>query len=442
MSLDVLLIEPPLGSVALMLKKIMNMPPLGICYLAAVLEKAGYTVAIVDMWAEKLSEADIVQIIREKKPRVVGISTMVTTYKNGLRIAEAVKRIDPKIKVLVGGPQATFLIEETLACQSVDIVVRFEGEETILELMQHFDNSSIGLDQIRGIAYREKACIHHTPDRPYIKDLDSLPTPAYHLLKMMDSYDMHVVITTRGCPSQCVFCAANAIYGKPSHRVRSPKLVADEIEGLIRNYGASRLYIADDAFTLRPARAIEICDLIIQRQLNVSWTCETRVDTMTKELAEKLYDAGCVMVQYGVETGNPEIMKLIRKGISLEQVEEVVAYTSAVGLNVSCTFVVGFPWDTDETVRQTIEFGRKLARLNKMPIESQKTNRGVVTPRFAPLTPLPGTYIYEHADELGIQYQTDDWNRFTFFEPVISTSNLTASQIRKYHMNVHADLNR
>jgi anaerobic magnesium-protoporphyrin IX monomethyl ester cyclase len=431
---DILLVNPPLSTVVLKLRSGLLMAPLGLGYLAAVLEQAGYKVGLVDMQAEEIRGSGLVRVVQERQPQVVGIGTMVNTYKNGLRVARLVKNFSPTTKVIVGGPQATFLVKETLACPAVDVLVRYEGEETIVELMRHFDGDGRRLDSICGIAFRDGDRIHQTEPRPLIADLDSLPMPARHLFKM-DRYGLAIVITARGCPSHCVFCAANALYPSQSYRERSPHLVVDEIEEMVERYSLDSFFIADDTFTLRAEHVMEICDLLIERKIRAKWLCEARVDTMTPKIARKLVDAGCIEVQYGVETGHQEIMKLIRKGIKLKEVEDVVNYSQAMGLNVVCSFIIGFPWDTHETVQRTLDFGHRLSNIGAPLSDGWRSGRGRVMAGFAPLTPLPGTYVYEHAEELGIRFLTRDWDRYTFSEPVIETLYLTATDIRNFHMS-------
>lgn len=416
-------------------------PPLGLGYLAGALERAGYRVELLDMKLEKMRGAGLARLVHEQRPRVVGISTMVVTYQNGLRAAQVIKDASPTTKVVIGGPQATFLVEETLACPAVDVLVRYEGEETMVELMRHFDGDGLSLDNIRGISFHDGDRICQTEPRPQIADLDSLPLPARHLFKMERYTKPGILITARGCPSRCVFCAANALYPDSPYRTRSPRLVVDEIEGMVEEYNLDSFFIADDTFTLQPRRAMEICDLIIERGLTAKWTCEARINTMTRELAEKLFQAGCTGMQYGVETGNATIMKSIRKGIQLEQVEEVVDWTQAAGLDVICSFIIGLPWDTDETVLQTISLSRKLERLGAPLTRERQPGRGRVASAFTVLTPLPGTYIYDHAEELGIRFLTKDWDHFTLVEPVIETNHLSSADIRGLYFEATGQVN-
>lgn len=431
MSLDMLLISPPNVVFRPREGERGLMPPLGLGYLAATLEQAGYSVDLVDMQPEGVRGADLARMVQERKPRVVGISTTVVTYKNGLRVAQVVKGALPTVKVVVGGPQATFLVEETLACPAVDVLVRYEGEGTIIELMRHFDGDRPSLDSIRGIAFCDGDHIYRTEPRPLIADLDSIPTPARHLFKSHLYAKPGVLITARGCPSQCVFCAANALYKDPPYRARSPELVVDEIEEMVEKYNLNSFFVADDTFTLSPARTIKICNFIVERRLSVSWTCEARINTMTPELAYKLAEAGCLEVQYGVETGNPQIMKLIRKGIKLKQVEEVVDYTLGAGLDVICSFIIGFPWDTHDTVRQTVDLACRLNGLGSLIPNRGGNKRGRLVAMYAPLTPLPGTEMYRQAETLGLRFLTRDWDQFTFNSPVVETENLSAAEIRR-----------
>jgi len=357
-------------------------------YLAAVLEQAGYSVAVVDMDAQGIRGTELEQMVRDRPPRVVGITTMATSYKNGLRIAQIIKNTCPMTKVVMGGPQVTFLIKETLACPAVDIVVRHEGEETLLELMRHFNGDGPSLESIRGIAFRDGGHICQTELRPLVADLDNLPFPARHLFDMGRYNIPGTLLTARGCPSRCIFCVAPALYPDLSYRMHSPQRVVEEIECLVTEYKLNAFIIVDDTFTLQPKRAIEICDLIINRGLNVKWGCEARINTMTPELARKLFEAGCIEVQYGVETGDPEIMQRIRKGIELEQVEEVVRYSLATGMNVVCSFIIGHPWDTRDTVQRTLDFGLKLSKLGAGSSGDSRFCTRVLT-FFAPTRPFP-----------------------------------------------------
>ena len=446
--LDLLLIVPPSASkpATNSRKPILHSPTLGVGYLAAVLEQAGYKVAILDMWAEGLRGKELVEFLIQNKPRVVGISTIVTTFKNGLKVAQITKDTLPYVPVIVGGPHASFQVDETLACAAVDIVVRFEGEITLLEVMRFYNGESINLNEIKGIAYRDGDQIHLTERRPLIQDLNRLPLPAHHLIDPT-SYSLPTVITARGCPHQCVFCAARTIYEEFPYRARSPESVVSEIIDLSTRFKGRDLFIADDTLTLHEKRAHKICDLLDENKVDTPWRCEARVNTMSPELASHMRNSGCHLIQYGVETGDPEMMKLIRKGITLEQVEHVVDYTLAAGLDVMCSLIIGFPWDTHETIRKTLNFGQKIMkmaepwRVSKPEFKGSRTKkRGCIGLGLAILTPLPGTYVYDQADQLGMRFLTRDWDRFTFTEPVIETQHLSAAELRKYYIESRRNL--
>jgi len=435
---DVLLIVPPNASLVRGASSGTGagfIPPLGLGYLAAVLEQAGYTVDILDMDVMAWRGADLVRLVQARQPRVVGLSMMVGSYNTGLRAAQLIRDTCPSTKIVVGGPQATFLAKDILSNHSaVDVVVCHEGEQTLLDLMHYWDDESLSLHNILGIAFRCEGGVYHTPPRPLIRDLDTLPLPARHLFKMDRYTKPGVLITARGCVGHCVFCAAHATYPEKPYRARSPQAVMNEISDLSECFNLRDFFIADDAFTLQPKRAMAICDLIIASGLKVHWTCEARVNSMTPDLVHKMRAAGCHQIFYGVETGDPAIMKLIRKGIRLEQVEEAVNFTQAAGIDVMCSFILGFPWDTHLTVGQTIEFAGKLRRLGATRPNRGGPGRGFVTAAFYHLTPLPGTYIFEHASELGLKFLSKNWDHYTMAAPIIETAQLSAVDLREWRL--------
>lgn len=435
---DVLLIVPPNASLVRGASSGAGagfIPPLGLGYLAAVLEQAGYRVDILDMDVMAWRGSDLVRWVQERQPRVVGFSLMVGSYNTGLRAAQLIRNECPPTKIVVGGPQATFLAEEILNHHpAVDVVACHEGELTLLELMQAWETKPSALESILGIAFRREDGIHQTPPRPLIKDLDTLPLPARHLFQMKRYAKPGVLLTARGCVGQCVFCAARATYPEQPYRARSPQAVMAEIAELSESFGLHDFFIADDAFTLQPKRALAICDLIIASGLKAHWTCEARVNSMTPDLVHKMHAAGCHQIFYGVETGDPEVMKLIRKGIRLEQVEEVVNFTQAAGIDVMCSFILGFPWDTPQTIGQTIEFAGKLRRMGATWPNRGGPGRGFVTAAFYHLTPLPGTFIFEHASELGLKFLSKNWDHYTMAAPIIETAHLSAADLREWRL--------
>ena len=264
--------------------------PLGIGYLAAVLEKNGYSVNVIDCQALKLSLAEVENELRNRQPDLVGLTSTTLTYKSALKIIEVAKKALPTCVTVLGGPHVTFWDKEAFEeCPSLDVVVRREGEHTLLELVQRLDAGKSYHDVI-GTTCKKDGKIVKNPDRPYIENIDELPFPAVHLfpIEQFNKYGNIIfpVMTSRGCVYWCDFCTAVRMFGR-KYRMRSPNKVVDELELLYKKYGEKQYTFYDDAFTVDQTRTHEICDEILKRGLNIKWDCETRVDMVSKDLLLK-----------------------------------------------------------------------------------------------------------------------------------------------------------
>lgn len=421
---DVVLINPSSTNLrinsAAMLKN--SLPPLGLAYIAAVLEKRGYTVSIIDMQAKQVTREDLARILLDEKPQLIGLTTMVASYMNALRISRFIKEFLPAVKIVVGGPQASFLPEETLREPAVDAVCLFEGEETVREIADRVVHGS-GKDwgDIQGIAFRRHDEVVVTERRAFYEDLDSLPYPARHLLDLRENYLMGSIIAGRGCPYKCIFCTATAISGARC-RLRSLDNIIGELSHLNVDYGISRLHFLDDTLSVSHSILKGLCEYFQSGHVPWQWSCEARANTLNHNLLKLMAAAGCKSIQYGVESGNQEVLNQVAKGIDLRHVDEIVRMTAQEGISPSCTFIVGFPFDTEKTVQDSIDFAKKLKRYARPGVP--------VNTFFAILTPLPGSYVYTHADDLGITLHSNNWDLYDFGDPVISTKHLTREQIR------------
>jgi radical SAM superfamily enzyme YgiQ (UPF0313 family) len=359
--------------------------------------------------------------LNEVAPDIVGVTCVTLTYTNALRVASLVKAINFSIPVVIGGPHVTFTAEETLRNNpQVDVVVRGEGEYAMLELAKKLP-SKVKLDSVLGITFRRNGGIIANPPRPLIRDLNALPLPARHLLPMEKYACPGSLITSRGCPQQCLFCSAGAMSGK-RYRLRSPEGVVNEIELLLERYGDSIIYfpINDDTFTCAPRRAEEICQLLGERNLKIKFTFEGQAHTITKDLLEKLREAGCIGFCTGVESGSQRILDLIGKRVTLEQIRQAVRYGNKLGMEmVICSFIIGLPFDTEESVKKTIEFAEELWQL------------GATSTPFQALIPYPGTNVYEQREKYGLVIHETDWGKYTGLRPIISTKNLTRERIEE-----------
>ncbi len=395
-------------------------PPLGLCYLSSTLESAGYSVAIEDMHIAKLHPQDILPIFEKHAPKVVGISSSTPTYPNARRTAKFIKALSPKTPVIMGGMHASALPEDVLNDGDVDIVVRGEGELTIVDLAEHLIRKEKDLSTIPGISFRRSdGEIIHTTKRSLIQDLDNLPLPARHLIDLDAYYQKGAMITSRGCPERCIFCSCGAFVGR-TYRKRSPENVVQEIEHLISTYGIKRFDFHDDEFTMLPERAGRICKLINKRGLDIEWSCFARASRFTLELAKAMYNAGCRTIQFGVESGDQAVLDSIRKRLALQEVEDAVVAAKEAGIpEIACGFMIGHPEDTSESIQRTIDFALYLK------------DKGATSLRLSVLTPYPGTDIFEKAEQYGIKIINRNWEEYTFSRVLIETNNLSKRELKE-----------
>ena len=368
-------------------RSVFRFPPLGVSYLAASLRQAGHTVDILDCTFLQKDEALERALAREAE--VVGIYCMVTLTEDCLWFA---RNLRDRCKLLVaGGPLPT--CDPTFFLKDFDVVVRGEGEQTIVDLLQSLDENT-SLEAVAGIAYRKKAAsgekdqedLVFTAERPFIKDLDRLPFPARHLLPNQGNikyaqgkygYSITTIMSTRGCPYHCEFCS-NVVFGG-SYRERSYSNVVDEIEEVLE-LGYDRISFADDVFTLNNQRVRRICAEIMHRGLHFQWECLARVDSIDYSTAQEMKRAGCYRIYFGIESGDELILKLIDKKITTRQARLAVEAAHTAGLEVGAFFILFYPGDNNETVLRTLRFA------NSLPLDYL----GLSMPY-----PLPGTALYE-----------------------------------------------
>lgn len=317
---------------------------------------------------------------------------MTPNYKSAHMVAKLVKEVSKETTVIMGGAHPTVLPVETLQDPNVDIVVRGEGELTAFEVTESIAGR-LQLKDIAGISFKENGKIIQTPERVPIEDLDSLPLPARHLLPVekyrpffpdqLFKAPVEAILTSRGCPFRCIFCAARVISGR-KYRWRSPKKVIEEIELLINEYGIQQLGIIDDTFTADKKRAEKICEELITRKLNkdLVWLCATRVDAVDRDLLKKMCEAGCRSISYGIESGSQRLLNLIRKGISLDQAKKAVKSTKEAGIECRGTFILGLPTETRNESMETINFAKEL---------------DLDFAKFSLATPYPGTELHDIA---------------------------------------------
>lgn len=397
-------------------------PPLGIGYLATALRKKGFVVDLFDMAPERMKLKDLEEEIVKHQVPIVGISSFVANHGNGMRIAEFVKEKFKDVKVVMGGPQASFLCEEVLNSGVVDVVSLFEGEETIPELVDAFINGK-DIANVKGISYRKDGQIVKTEQRPLITDLDSLGHPAWDLYELSAYTNPGVILTGRGCPYHCIFCSAGAVAGG-RYRMRSTKSVVDEIEYLYKNHDITDFFFADDTFTASADHCIDICHEIRRRGLKIHWEAEARANTVTDRVVAEMAKAGCRHVQIGAESGDDEVLKIIGKNVTTKTIENAVMTFLRHGITVVCSFILGNPTETVETMDKTIKFAIHIKNLTE----------GFSTCKFSYLTPLPGTPVYEKKEEWGIKLLSRNWDKYTFMDPICETDTISKQMLQNKYL--------
>jgi anaerobic magnesium-protoporphyrin IX monomethyl ester cyclase len=402
--------------------------PIGLACLAAVVEKGGYAVKIVDCSALDMDFDKMKREVASFEPDIVGITSLTATFSSALRAAHELKESCPAAFTVLGGPHATIrsvdIINENV---DVDVVVRGEGEETLLELAGCVAEER-KFDEVAGITFRKNGNTVQTPDRPFIQNLDELPYPAYHLLPL-EKYRpagsffgkrILPIMSSRGCPFDCSFCVSSRMFGK-MFRARSPKNVVDELEWLKNEHGAEAFSFYDDTLTLDKERCHKIFEQMQKRRVDLPWDCFTRTDQISKELLIKMKRAGCQFVTFGVESGSTQLLEAMGKGTTVEQNENAIKWAKEAGLLVATSVVVGYPGETVETLKETFDFIYRV-RPNAVYL--------------CAATPFPGTALYELVKNLGWK-MSEDWNQyntvdFTFENPSLPNEYMKKTRKKFY----------
>ncbi len=392
--IDVLLLNPyqrkgnSLGSYRDKIK----FPVLSLLHLASFLEKEGFRVEILDLNIKLLRNKNILRVIKEKNPIVIGITSTIASIYEAYRLAKLIKS-SFKIPLVIGGPHATFSDEEILNKSNFDIVVRGEGEEILNEIVKTIKRGH-NLDDVSGISYKKDGKIVKNNSREFIADLDKLPFAARHLVPL-EKYESHAFtfITSRGCPFNCGFCQVSGKDGL-KWRYRSATNIIEEIKLVLRNYPNVKkvsgpegkrpmVFFVDDNFMVSIKRVEEICNMIIEQGINIYWDANARVDTIaniSEERLELLKKSGCLHIFLGVESGSEKILKSFNKQIIKSDILKSAERLKKKGIFFTASFLLGYIDETKSDLKATIQFAKKM-------------DPTIVS--FRILIPLPGTKIYE-----------------------------------------------
>jgi radical SAM superfamily enzyme YgiQ (UPF0313 family) len=419
MFLKVTLVNPPTTTTLETVSKLgLKAPPLGLAYIAATLEREGVDVTIIDATVSDMSHQELGKVLHGNHPDVIGVTSTTSTIYDAMKTVMIARENCPDSVTVMGGCHITFTpVETMMACPHLDMGVIGEGEATMSDLLKAVEGRK-PLSEVDGIVYRRGGEIIRNRPRRLIENLDEIPFPARHLLPL-DKYTvlgertpLGNIITSRGCPFQCIFCSSSQFYGR-RFRARSPKNVVDEMEETATKYGIRSLEILDDTFTVDKKRAQGIAEEIIARGLEVYWAFGSRADLITRDLLHLFKKAGCFIFYLGVESGSEKVLKTLKKGITLDQVRAAIKWAKEAGLETVGSFIIGTPGETKEDVMRTFKFARE---------------SGVDFAQFTAMTPYPGTEIYEMAKEEGL-LTTNDWSDFTTIKSVMRTKELSAEEI-------------
>jgi len=362
-----------------------SLPPLGIAYIASVLEENGFEVDCVDAAFEKLGWKNIRQMISHKNPDIVGIPVTTIMFKQAIQTAKIIKEFDSNIKILMGGPHATTDPNSLLKYKFVDFAIRGEGEYTTLELVKNFNK----IAKIRGLSYKKNRRIVHNPERNFITDLDELPYPARHFFdikKYRGQFNDGIfyvgykpqthIMASRGCPFRCTFCSK--IFGR-TLRLRNPIKVVDEMEMLKNDYGIKEVMFFDDNIFVNMKWIQNFCKELINRNLNISWKAQSRVE-ITEANLKLAKKSGCNYLFFGIESGSNRVLKLMKKDMNLRQAEKIFTMCHKFGINTHAFLIIGYPGERLNDIKKTEKFIRK--------VKPDSVS-------FFHATPFPGSELYD-----------------------------------------------
>ncbi|MBN1896583.1 MAG: cobalamin-dependent protein [Candidatus Aenigmarchaeota archaeon] len=363
------------------------LPPLGLLYIASVLEKDGHEVVVVDSQFHSWSHERTISECRKTKPDVVGIYCNTSNYTYAVQLADLLKKMG--MTTVLGGPHVTTSPSEVLSNDGVDYVVFGEGEYAMAELVSYLSGKKKKIAAIKGVGYKDSSGrpIINEP-RKFIENLDEIPFPARHLVdikKYRPSPNQYkrlpntTIMASRGCPFNCSFCDTKRIWGR-GYRYRSVENVIDEIKHLVNDYGIKDVNFWDDLWGVNKEWVNNFCDAVERDKLDITWTCECRVNTVSPEILKIMKSAGCWAIFYGVESLDQDVLDAINKKTNVDMIENAIRWTKDAGIEVRANFILALPRETPAKVRKMV--GR-LKRLNPDYV------------KFNVLTPYPGTRIYE-----------------------------------------------
>lgn len=390
------------------------LPPSDLMYLAAIAEKEGYEAKIKDYSQGGSFEDDMISF----KPDYLVVNVATPTLNHDLETVKIAKEICPKIITIAKGAAfLTFGKEILEKHKSLDFGILGEAEFTLKDILQNRKQSDV-----LGIFYRDNDEVKFTSPRPFIENLDEIPFPARHLVdnniyKRPDNNKVQATVkVSRGCPFHCFFCLATPVSGSKVRR-RSVENIIAELKECVEKYNITNFLFWSDIFNIDKDWTINLCKAIIASGLKITWSANTRADTADYEMAEIMYKSGCRLVSIGVESGSAEMLKKMGKKITPDDVRRTVKIFKKAKIRIYNYFVIGLPWETEETVEKTIRFAIEL-------------NSDFIS--FYTAVPLPGTRFYEYAKQNNLLNEQTSFDN-AYFYPAVNTHSLSKERVFELH---------
>jgi radical SAM superfamily enzyme YgiQ (UPF0313 family) len=418
-NMKILLVKPPANRHAVV-------PPIGLVYIAAYLKSKieNISIDIIDCVKEGYNHNTFSKYVCENRPNIVGISAFSMEIESALRCCEIVKEINNEIITVIGGPHVSCAPENVLSNKYVDFIFRNEAEIGFYEFIKKLITKD-DISKVPNLGYKENGCMKFS-EIEYPKDLDNLPFPDYELMKLVEYPKTYMtknspyapIITSRGCPFSCTYCAAPKMSGK-NFRFRTPENVIAEIKFYKERYNIKEFQIWDDNFTLNKKRAHHFCDLLIKEDIRLPWWCPNglRVETLDEELIKKMKIAGLYAIAIGIESGSEKIQKDMKKNLNFEKITKVINLGNKYKIRMQGFFILGYPTERREDILKTIEFSKKL-RLKRAS--------------FLLFQPLVGSEIYDSLDKDG-KLKNINLNNTEFSKPSVIPDGMSLQELISLH---------
>ncbi|MBC8462577.1 MAG: radical SAM protein, partial [Deltaproteobacteria bacterium] len=401
-----------------------DLPSLALLSLAGYTREKGYRVAICDASAQMLTMEQTCDWVRKFDPAIVGISATTPSIIRTAVLAKKLKLVKPGLTIILGGPHATAVPKETINRFPIfDGMVVGEGEKTLCGILDNFPGDA-WKRVAGGLAKNGDGTFFDNPPRDLISDIDILPFPAWELLPNFPqsyhpatfkcrSFPAAQYVTARGCPYRCTFCDTSVF----SHKVRyhSAEYVLEALSRLYHRFRVREISFEDDTFTMNVERLIAICEGMLKRGLKFTWTCNGRVNNVSQEVLRSMKRAGCWQIAYGIESGVQEILNFVKKGTKISQIKSSLELTKSVGIRTRGYFIIGFPTETEATIRETLNFALSL------PLDDLSVML---------MTPFPGSELHRIAPQYG--KLDDDWSKMNLLQPVFIPAGLSEGKLLEW----------